>query len=199
MNRAILAGTVALGLAVAPAFARQETTRPKKAPETSGSQSGMGDQAWVMKVAEGGMAEVELGKLAVQKASSDEVKKFGQRMVDDHSKANEELKTLAQNKKITLPNDLEPKHHAEHDRLAKLSGAAFDRAYMRLMLADHRKAAAEFRAEANSGRDPDVKTFAAKTLPTIEEHLKMAEEISSRLGSTTTTARNNNRTRNSKK
>jgi predicted outer membrane protein len=118
MKKAMAVGTVVLGLAAAPVFAAQETTRPHKAPETMDHKSGMDDQEWVMKVAQGGMAEVELGKLATEKAASDEVKKFGQRMVDDHSKANEELKTLAQNKKITLPTDIDAKHKAERDRLA---------------------------------------------------------------------------------
>jgi putative membrane protein len=190
MKKAILLGTVVLGFAAAPVFAGQETTRPTKAPATmndkTANKSGVGDHAWVTKVAEGGMAEVDLGKLAAEKASSDEVKKFGQRMVDDHSKANDELKSLAQKKNITLPSDLDAKHKAEHDRLAKLSGAAFDRAYMRSMLADHRKDVAEFRTEANSGKDPDVKAFAAKTLPTLEDHLKTAEQTSKTVGSVAT-------------
>jgi putative membrane protein len=197
MKKAMFVGTVVLGLAAA-VFAAQETTRPHKAPETMDHKSGMDDQEWVMKVAQGGMAEVELGKLATEKAASDEVKKFGQRMVDDHSKANEELKTLAQNKKITLPTDIDAKHKAERDRLAKLSGAAFDRAYIQAMVTGHRDMASLVRMESTSGKDPDVKAWAAKTLPTVEEHLKMAQQISKTLGSTTIT-RNTSKTRNSKK
>ena len=186
MNKAMLTGMVVVGLAVAPVLTGQETTRPHKAPETADSKSSTGDSAWVTKVATGGMAEVELGKLATEKAASDEVKKFGQRMVDDHSKANNELKTLAQNKKITLPADIGPKEKALRDRLTKLSGAAFDRAYMQAMLADHRQDVAEFRKEANSGKDPDVKAFAAKTLPTLEEHLKMAQQTTTAVGTSGT-------------
>jgi putative membrane protein len=186
MNKAMFAGMVMFGLAVAPSVTAQETTRPHKAPETMDSKSAMGDQAWVMKVAKGGMAEVELGRLATAKAASDEVKKFGQRMVDDHSKANDELKTLAQNKKITLPSDMDAKEKSLRDRLTKLSGPAFDRAYMQAMLADHRQDVPEFRTEANSGKDADVKAFAAKTLPTLEDHLKMAEQINKTVGSSAT-------------
>jgi putative membrane protein len=186
MNKAMLTGMVVVGLAVAPVLAAQETTRPHKPPETADSKSSTGDSAWVMKVAKGGMAEVELGKLATEKAASDEVKKFGQRMVDDHSKANDDLKTLAQNKKITLPADMDPKEKALRDRLSKLSGAAFDRAYMQAMLADHRQDVAEFRKEANSGKDPDVKAFAAKTLPTLEEHLKIAQQTTTAVGTSGT-------------
>jgi len=124
------------------------------------------------------MAEVELGQLASQKAQSDQVKQFAQRMVQDHGKANDELKTLAQQKNITLPTDLDAKHKSTRDRLSKLSGAQFDRAYMQDMLADHRKDVSDFRKESQSGKDPDVKAWAAKTLPTLEEHLKLAESAS---------------------
>jgi putative membrane protein len=131
-----------------------------------------------MEAARGGMAEVELGQLASQKAQSDQVKQFAQRMVQDHGKANDELKSLAQQKNITLPTELDAKHKATHDRLSKLSGAQFDRAYMQDMLQDHRKDVNEFRKESQSGRDPEVKAWAAKTLPTLEEHLTLAQTAS---------------------
>src|SRR5882757_10113171 len=117
MKQIVLAGVVMMGLAAAPVFAA--------------------DEAFVMKVAKGGMAEVELGKLAADKATSADVKKFGQRMADDHSKANDELKTLAQSKNITLPSEIGPEEKALRDRLMKLSGPAFDHAYMRAMVSDH--------------------------------------------------------------
>jgi putative membrane protein len=124
------------------------------------------------------MAEVELGKLAAEKASSDDVKKFGQRMVDDHSKANDELKALAASKKITLPAEMGPEEKALRDRLVKLSGPAFDQAYMKAMVSDHVKDVAAFRMEAKTGKDAEVKAWAAKTLPTLEEHLRMARQAS---------------------
>jgi putative membrane protein len=139
------------------------------------------DNTFVTKAAVGGMAEVELGKLAQQRASSDAVKDFGKRMETDHSKANEELKTTAANKGITLPTTLDAKHQATMDRLSKLNGAAFDRTYMQEMVKDHREDVAEFQKEANSGDDPDVKAFAGKTLPTLQEHLKMAEETDAKV------------------
>jgi putative membrane protein len=134
------------------------------------------------KAAQGNMAEVALGKLAQQNAQSDDVKKFGQRMVDDHGKANTELKTLAQTKNVTLPTELDAKDKALRDRLMKLSGAAFDRAYMRAMVADHVKDVNEFRMESKSGKDAEVKAWAAKTLPTLEEHLKMARSANGAVG-----------------
>jgi putative membrane protein len=171
MMKTICAGVMMLGLAAAPPLAGQQPTTAEKAGKAMADGT-VPDEAFVMKAAHGGLAEVELGKLAVDKAASDEVKKFGQRMVDDHSKSNEELKTLAQNKKITLPTAVSPHDKAMHDRLAKMSGAAFDRAYMQAMVTDHRKTVNEFRVEARSGKDADVKGWAAKTLPTLEEHLK---------------------------
>jgi putative membrane protein len=103
-------------------------------------------------------------------------------MVDDHGKANDQLKSLAQNKNITLPSDLSAKDKALHDRLSKLSGPAFDRAYMRAMVTDHTKDVNEFRAQAKSGADPDVKSWASNTLPTLESHLQMAKEANRAVG-----------------
>jgi len=162
MRQTILAVAVMLGLAAAPVFAA--------------------DEAWVMKIAKASMAEVELGKLAAEKASSDEVKKFGQRMADDHSKANDELKTLAQSKNITLPSEIGPEEKALRDRLMKLSGPAFDQAYMKAMVSDHVKDVNEFKLESKSGKDPEVKAWAAKTLPTLEEHLKLARSTNGAVG-----------------
>lgn len=139
------------------------------------------DNQFITKAAEGGMAEVEMGQLATQHASNGKVKQFGQRMVDDHSKANDDLKKTASQKGITVPTTVNAKQKATMDRLSKLNGAEFDRAYMQDMVRDHREDVAEFKKEANSGDDPDVKAFASKTLPTLEDHLKMAEEINGQL------------------
>jgi len=131
-----------------------------------------------MEAAMGGMAEVELGQLASEKAQSDQVKQFAQRMVTDHGKANDELKSLAQSKNIALPTDPGAKHKATKDRLSKLSGAQFDRAYMQEMVNDHRKDVSDFEKESKSGKDPEVKAWAAKTLPTLQEHYQMAQAAS---------------------
>src|SRR5439155_9728229 len=183
MNKAILIGTVALSMAAAPAFAQKKQTKAASAPAAAKQRS---DQKFVTDAAKGGMAEVELGKLAQDKASSDQVKNFGKRMVDDHSKANDELQTLAKNKNITLPTDLDPKDKALKDRLSKLSGAAFDRAYMNAMLRDHQKDVNEFKMESTSGQDAVVKAFASKTLPTLEDHLKLAQQAEKAVGTSGT-------------
>ena len=135
------------------------------------------DAMFLKKAAEGGLAEVELGQLAQQKASSQEVKDFGQRMVNDHSKANDQLKQVAEQEHVTVPQHLNAKEEATKDRLEKLSGEQFDKAYMNTMVKDHRKDVAEFAHESKMAKDPDVKNFAQQTLPTLREHLKLAEQI----------------------
>ena len=133
------------------------------------------DTKFVQTAASGGMAEVKLGQLAVDKGSSDFVKQFGQKMVDDHTKANDDLKSVAQKDNITLPTGLMPKDQATYDRLSKLSGAAFDSAYIKDMTMDHKKDVADFTKESASGKNPDVKDFATRTLPTLKTHLQMIE------------------------
>jgi len=146
---------------------------PREAAAQAGAKAG--DQTFVMQALMAGMAEVEHGKLASQKATNPKVKAFGEQMVTDHSKAGDELKTIASLKQITVP--MGPKHQAAHGKLMKVSGAEFDRAYMTDMVMGHQEAVNDFTAEANSGADPQVKAFAMKTLPTIQGHLKMAQEL----------------------
>jgi putative membrane protein len=163
----------------------------KAAGSTSGTAATKGgaEATFVKNAAQGGMAEVELGKLATEKASSDDVKQFGQRMVDDHSKANDQLKQIASQKSIDVPSDLNAKDKATKDRLSKLSGPAFDRAYMKHMVADHTKDVAEFKKQANTGSDSDIKGFASSTLPTLEDHLKMAKDINAKVGTQSKTGK----------
>lgn len=147
------------------------------AQQSSSRAVASGDRAFVTKAAHANIAEVELGKLALQKTMSDEVKKFAQMMVDDHSKALDELKSVAGTKNITLPTAIDAEHKKLSDRLSKLSGAAFDREYMAAMVDGHRKVAADFRKQSQSGADSDLKAWAGKTLPTVEAHLKQAETV----------------------
>jgi putative membrane protein len=123
------------------------------------------------------MAEVELGKVAQQKASDSQVKSFAERMVTDHSKANDELKSIAGGKGVTLPTSLDKDHQKDSDKMQRLQGPEFDREYMKHMVADHKKTVADFEKQAKSGKDNEVKQFAAKNLPTIQEHLKMAQQL----------------------
>jgi putative membrane protein len=160
--------------------------------QSSGTSSvAPSDRHFMDKAAQGGMAEVELGQLAQQNGESQQVKDFGKRMVDDHSKANEELKTLAGQKGVTLPTTLNKQDEATKTRLSSLHGAAFDRAYMSDMVKDHKKDVAEFKVETTSARDPQLKEWATKTLPTLQEHLKLAEQIAPQPKGQAATMKNN--------
>ena len=159
-----------------------KSNRNSKNNNAMGEQTGMANMAaqdhnFLMDAAMGGMMEVELGRLATQQGASDAVKQFGQRMVDDHSKANQELMSLAQSKGITLPTEIDEKHKKDVTKLSSLSGADFDREYGKMMLADHRKDVSEFEKQSTRGTDADLKAFAGKTLPTLKEHLQLAEAL----------------------
>lgn len=137
------------------------------------------DKTFMNKAALGGMVEVELGKLAQQKAASEQVKQFGSHMVDDHGKANDELKQIAGAKGVTLPAALDAKHRATLEKMQQLSGASFDRAYLAEMQTDHKEDIALFEKQSRSGNDADLKGFATKALPTLREHQKMLRETMS--------------------
>jgi putative membrane protein len=160
-----------------------------KAESNQSSKLSAADRQFVTKAAEGGKAEVELGQLAADKATSPDVKKFGQRMVDDHTKANQELQQVASQKGINVPDKLSSKDEATKARLEKLSGKQFDQAYMHSMVADHTKDVSEFQQASTTAKDPDVKSFAKNTLPTLKDHLKMAKQIAPK---STTTSSNAN-------
>lgn len=135
------------------------------------------DAEFMVKAASGGMMEVELGRMALQKASDPKVKEFAQMMVDDHSKANEELKALAAQKNIALPATPGDEAQEHINELAKHSGAEFDKEYMELMTKDHQEDIDLFSEAAEDAEDPEIKAFAAKTLPVLKNHHQMAEQI----------------------
>jgi putative membrane protein len=135
------------------------------------------DTEFVYKAASGGLGEVKLGQLATAKASSADVKAFGQRMVTDHSKANAELKSLATRLNITVPDALSKTDQDLYDRLSALSGAEFDKAYAAEMVKDHEQDVAEFERFSQDGKDASLRDFAAKTLPTLQSHLRQAKQM----------------------
>lgn len=187
MKRAMLIFAMTGSLAAVSTSAQTpapQTPAPKAATQNKAHSDGKAPaataQAFVAEAAKGGLAEVELGQLASTKATNPDVKAFAQRMVTDHSKANDELKALASQKNITLPTSIGAKEKAEYDKLSAMSGAAFDQAYVRAMLADHRKDVAEFTHQSTMSQDADVKAWAAKTLPTLKEHLSQVESLSTK-------------------
>lgn len=138
-------------------------------PTGGGSSLSEKDKTFMKKAAKGGMMEVAMGQVAEQKAQSEDVKSFGKRMVTDHSKANDELKSIASKKGFQLPT----KEHS-----VKWTS---DKAYMDMMVQDHEKDLAEFKEEASSGSDPDLKKFADDTAKVVQEHLDLAKEIQGKL------------------
>ncbi len=151
---------------------------------TSGSMASaadhsMQDKAFVKKALEGGMAEVQLGNLALQKAQSDDVKKFAQKMVDDHTKLGDDMKQVAQEVSVKVPDGPSKKDKALMAKLQTMSGAEFDKAYMKAMVKDHQQDDREFKDEAQNATIPQVKEAAAKGEPIISQHLQMAQQLAS--------------------
>jgi putative membrane protein len=132
----------------------------------------------MVKAAQGGLGEVTLGKLAQTHGGGSGAKGFGQRMVRDHTQANARLKRVAGREGVRLSSAPGPEEQAARARLARLSGPAFDRAYLADMVEDHEKDVAEFQKEAATGKDPAARAFAAQTLPTLRMHLQMARSLS---------------------
>jgi putative membrane protein len=169
--------SAALTLMPGALMAQNSMGQSSMGSDNSGSHLSASDRKFVSAAAEGGMAEVELGQMAQQKGASDQVKQFGQRMVTDHTKANDQLKEVAMKEGIQLPTKLSAQDEMTKQRLSKLSGEQFDKAYMSDMVKDHTKDVADFQRESTSGQDPAVKDFASETLPTLQSHLQEAQQI----------------------
>lgn len=180
---AVLALTIAAGASATQNSNSSTTGHDNMGGHQTGRGSGAmaADHKFAMEAAMGGLMEVELGRLAAQKGASDEVRQFGQRMVDDHSKANEELTRVVSSKGMTPPAALDAKHQAEMQKLSALSGEKFDKEYVKMMVKDHKKDVAEFQKEAARGTDADIKAFASSTLPTLQEHLQMIQRINDKM------------------
>ncbi len=149
---------------------------PNKAANTSETAQ-TSDREFVNKAACGGMLEVKLGELAQQKASAADIKEFGRKMVDDHGKANAELKQLAQSKNITCPAELVGDEIKMCDKLTALSGDDFDKQYISCMIKDHKEDISDFEKEAKDGKDAETKAWAAKTLPTLKSHYELIQQV----------------------
>ncbi len=185
-NRIAMAATLTGLLALAPGAFAQSTSgsmskMSTKTTTTSSSKLSSSDTKFVKEAAIGGMEEVQLGQLAAQKASDPDVKSFGQKMVDDHSKANDQLKQLASQKGVTVASALPASKQKDVDQLSKLSGTAFDKKYVSMMVKDHKEDVAEFKKESTKAKDADVKSWASTTLPTLQDHLTMVEGISAKM------------------
>lgn len=162
------------GGTTAPGTASQPGARAMPAEGGASGTLSQSDRQFVMQAAMAGMAEVQAGELAAQKSSSPQARAFAQRMVEDHTKANQQLMTLAKARGVTPPDELDRTHRQAMERLQKLSGTEFDRAYMKNQIDDHQKAVSLYEQQAKNGRDAELKSFATRQLPTLREHLEMA-------------------------
>ena len=154
-------------LAVSPLWAQRVVTEDSPTPEG----------AFILDAAKGGLAEIKMGKLAAEKASDPKVKGFGNRMVEDHQKANDELRQVANDRKVKWPDDLTDEQVATFKKLSQLSGPDFDRQYVQVMVEDHQKDVNEFRQEEKRVQDPQLKGFVSRTLPILQHHLEMAQDL----------------------
>jgi len=151
---------------------------PGRMDNTMPTQTSMtNDTDFARDAAEGGLAEVKMGELAQQKGTNATVKDFGKRMVEDHTQANDKLKQVASQQNIKLPAKLDKHDQRVYDKLSQLSGEQFDRAYARDMVRDHENDVSSFRQEADNGQNNQIKDFASQTLPTLQEHLKLAQQM----------------------
>ena len=186
MNHTLIA--VGMGALLASFGCGSQNTRTanQTAPERTGTASremganlSSADRDFMMNAAQGGMAEVQMGQLAKDKGRTEAVKNYGDRLVTDHTKANDQLKSIASKDGVTLPAQVDAKQKATIDRLSKLHGAAFDREFAKIQVKDHENDISEFQKEANQGQDTEVKSFASSTVPTLQEHLQIARDLQS--------------------
>jgi putative membrane protein len=165
---------VTLGLVAAlGAFGPQSFAAGK---EASGKATAS-EKAFIKKAADGGMTEVELGQLAAEKGGSDAVKDFGNRMVKDHSKINDNLKEVAGKMNVEMPSRISPKHYAMIEKMSTLSGAEFDQQYVKAMVKDHEMDVAEFEKAAKEVKNEDLKKFIEDSVSVMKDHLEMIKKF----------------------
>jgi putative membrane protein len=151
----------------------------------TGSSTRTPDQIFLRQAAQGNLAEIQLGELAQKNGSSQVVKQFGQRMVTDHTNLIDKVKSLASSKGFTLPISPSAKDQATYRTLASKTGSDFDKAYITDMINDHTHDINDFEQESNSGADPDIRALASQALPTLQVHLRQAENAAQQLGIST--------------
>ncbi|MDQ3712044.1 MAG: DUF4142 domain-containing protein [Acidobacteriota bacterium] len=179
MKKMIYFGVIlALTMCVSNGFAQDTMNSDSKMQSSSKKNS---DSKFMMMAATSDMNEITLSNQALSKSSNEDVKKLAQMMVDDHTKASEELKPIAMSKSVMLPTDADAKHKSALEKMSGMSGTEFDMAYLKMMVKDHEKAVSMFQKEANNGKDAEAKAFAAKTLPVLQGHLDMSRSMMTKM------------------
>lgn len=174
----------AVGMSPSPVMggAASASPSPYTSPNMAASPSPVAaltapDREFMSNAARGGMLEVQLGNMAAQRGSSDEVKRFGERLAADHTQLGQRLQQLSSNTNTPLPQDLSPDQQATITRLQKLSGKAFDHEFLRTMVSDHTRNIAAFERISAQSPNPEIKQFATEALPTLHDHMKIAREL----------------------
>ena len=182
-HRTLIYFGLAAALSWGALAAQSQQSRPLGVPQSPGAIKAPDetDKAFIKEAAIGDAAEIQLGQMAQEKASNPKVKQFGQRMVKDHSQADDQLKGIAQSQHISLPTELDPPHKAAAAELSQKAGSQFDQAYMRMMVQDHTKTVNKFKREGTASHDPTVKNFAEQSLPILQSHLQEARQIQAQL------------------
>jgi len=173
MTRLLAFASVLTAFVTSPAFAQTAAGAAR--------QLNQQDHTFLREAALGGVAEVEMGELAEQRAQNPAIKDFGGRMVQDHGKANDRLMAIAKDLNETPPTTLDAQHRALHDRLEELNGLQFDEAYISGQVRDHEKTAQVFKQQAAAGQVPELKLFASEILPIVQQHLVMAQNLESEM------------------
>ena len=168
----VVVSTMLLGL-IGTAFSQSNDNTP--------STANTADSTFMKEAAADGVAEVQMGQMAMKKSSDVDVKKLAQRIVDDHTKTNDALRTLAESKQVPLPTSLSGDAQKQAAEMNKLGGKKFDQAWAKAMVKDHRKAVDDFTTASKQAQDADTRKFAADTLPALNTHLQMAQEVQSHL------------------
>lgn len=176
--------TAVMTLAAASVFTQAGVAQTSGASGASGSSASVpaADKKFAMMVAQTDLAELQVSNLALQKSNNDDVKKMAQKLIDDHTKTTDSMKQIASQKNLTLPTEPDAKHKALATKLQGESGDQFDRDFIAANSADHHKVVSAFEKEANSGKDPDIKSFASQFLPAIQEHTKMIDDSKGKMG-----------------
>jgi putative membrane protein len=173
MRSRMIAGMLICSACLCLTAARADDAQDDRRPITN--------QQFVHKASAGGLAEVAFGRMAAEKASSDEIRQFGRQMVQDHGKANQELTRIAEIKQLPIAREMDQAHKEMERKLMQLSGKDFDREYIQGQLKDHQEAVALFDKYSQSGTDKELKAFATQTLPTLKEHLAMVKQIADKI------------------
>ena len=171
----LLIATVGVSLSLMPALRADDKSTEKERGRSSEHSE---DAKFIKQASIGGMAEVKMGELASQRGQSQSVKQFGERLKKDHEEANQKLQQIAQRKGMTTPTALDEHNQKMVDHLSSLSGEEFDKAFIEHAVKDHKKDIKEFEKQAERGDDPAARSFARETLPTLREHLRIAQMLS---------------------